>query len=300
MKEITKVKLPELVITKEKLLYHNNFLKRVYLPKLVKTESEFLTESLALEILIVPNLREIYGKFRPCSENLKEVYIPNLRSSYYEFNMSVNEETKVNLESLILAREVRNTYIRDYVSNNIKLELISRGYSRKLKRWSMNSNRFGENMINYYESSDHYEINELYNKNKLKVKTVVLTDGEVNKNTTIIDYSNGVELNGNKYAVDRVEKSVIECDKANFVILLKLVNLDVMSTKSTVSYFIIKEVDVYLRELNSINIKRVRRIVMNLLKNNLDGVKRVFDIDNVRDYECTSVNEYTYKLTKIK
>lgn len=160
--------------------------------------------------------------------------------------------------------------------------------------------KYGENMINYYESSDHYEINELYNKNKLKVKTVVLTDGEVNKNTTIIDYSNSVELNGNKYAVDRVEKSVIECDKANFVIILKLVNLDVMSTKSTVSYFIIKEVDVYLRELNSINIKRVRRIVMNLLKNNLDGVKRVFDIDNVRDYECTSVNEYTYKLTKIK
>lgn len=164
----------------------------------------------------------------------------------------------------------------------------------------MNSNRFGENMINYYESSDHYEINELYNKNKLKVKTVVLTDGEVNKNTTIIDYSNGVELNGNKYAVDRVEKSVIECNKSSFVIILKLVNLDVMSTKSTVSYFIIKEVDVYLRELNSINIKRVRRIVMNLLKNNLDGVKRVFDIDNVRDYECTGVNEYTYKLTKIK
>ena len=131
---LTKVKLPELVITKEKLLYHNNFLKRVYLPKLVKTESEFLTESLALEILIVPNLREIDGKFSPCSENLKEVYIPNLRSSYYEFNMSVNEETKVNLESLILAREVKNTYIRDYVSNNIKLELISRGYSRKLKR----------------------------------------------------------------------------------------------------------------------------------------------------------------------
>ena len=160
--------------------------------------------------------------------------------------------------------------------------------------------KYGENMINYYESSDHYEINELYNKNKLKVKTVVLTDGEVNKNTTIIDYSNGVELNGNKYAVDRVEKSVIECDKANFVIILKLVNLDVMSTKSTVSYFIIKEVDVYLRELNSINIKRVRRIVMNLLKNNLDGVKRVFDINNVRDYECTSGNEYTYKLTKIK
>ena len=131
---LTKVKLPELVITKEKLLYHNNFLKRVYLPKLVKTESEFLTESLALEILIAPNLREIVGKFRPCSENIKEVYIPNLRSSYYEFNMSVNEETKVNLESLILAREVKNTYIRDYVSNNIKLELISRGYSRKLKR----------------------------------------------------------------------------------------------------------------------------------------------------------------------
>ena len=90
----------------------------------------------------------------------------------------------------------------------------------------MNSNIFGENMINYYESSDHYEINELYNKNKLKVKTVVLTDGEVNKNTTIIDYSNGVELNGNKYAVDRVEKSVIECDKANFVIILKLVSRD--------------------------------------------------------------------------
>lgn len=160
--------------------------------------------------------------------------------------------------------------------------------------------KYGEKMINYYESSDHYEINELYNKNKLKVKTVVLTDGEVNKNTTIIDYSNGVELNGNKYAVDRVEKSVIECNKSSFVIILKLVNLDVMSTKSTVSYFIIKEVDVYLRELNSINIKRVRRIVMNLIKNNLDGVKRVFDINNVRDYECTSVNEYTYKLTKIK
>lgn len=160
--------------------------------------------------------------------------------------------------------------------------------------------KYGENMINYYESSDHYEINELYNKNKLKVKTVVLTDGEVNKNTTIIDYSNSVELDGNKYAVDRVEKSVIECNKSSFVIILKLVNLDVMSTKSTVSYFIIKEVDVYLRELNSINIKRVRRIVMNLLKNNLDGVKRVFDINNVRDYECTSVNEYTYKLTKIK
>ena len=104
------------------------------MPKLVKTESEFLTETPSLEILIVPNLREIDGKFRPCSENLKEVYMPSLRSSYYEFNMSVNEKTKVNLESLILAREVRNTYIRNYVSNNIELELISRGYSRKLKR----------------------------------------------------------------------------------------------------------------------------------------------------------------------
>ena len=164
----------------------------------------------------------------------------------------------------------------------------------------MNSNRFGESMINYYESKTNYEINESYNKNKLKVKTVVLTDGEVNKNTTIIDCSNSVELNGNKYAVDRVEKSVIECNKANFVIILKLVNLDVMSTKSTISYFIIKEVDVYLKEFNSINIKRARRIVISLLKSNLDGVKRVFDIDNVRDYECTSVNEYTYKLTKIK
>lgn len=131
---LTKVKLPELVIAKEKLLYHNSFLKRVYLPKLVKTESEFLTETPSLEILVTPNLREIDGKFRPCSENLKEVYIPNLSSSYYEFNMSVNEETKVNLESLILASKVRNTYIRDYVSNNIELELVSRGYSRKLKR----------------------------------------------------------------------------------------------------------------------------------------------------------------------
>ena len=131
---LTKVKLPELVIAKEKLLYHNSFLKRVYLPKLVKTESEFLTETPSLEILVTPNLREIDGKFRTCSENLKEAYIPNLKSSYYEFNMSVNEETKVNLESLILAREVRNTYIRDYVSNNIELELVSRGYSRKLKR----------------------------------------------------------------------------------------------------------------------------------------------------------------------
>lgn len=164
----------------------------------------------------------------------------------------------------------------------------------------MNSNRFGENMINYYESKNDYQIYSAYKKGKLKVKTIVMTDGEVTKIPSVIDYTENIELHGNKYAVDKIEKSIVKCDNSKFVIILKLVDLDVMSTKNTISYFIIKEVDVYLKELNSINIKRARRIVMSLLKSNLNGVKRVFDIRNIRDYEYASVNEYTYKLTKIK
>ena len=48
------------------------------------------------------------------------------------------------------------------------------------------------------------------------------------------------------------------------------------------------------------NINITLKIVRDLLKSNLNEIKRVFDITKVKDYDITSVNEYAYKLTKIK
>ena len=71
------------------------------------------------------------------SKRLVNAY-PKLTAIKYrikEIKQEVKENAKEIKENLNdKAREVKNTYIRDYVSNNIKLELISRGYSRKLKR----------------------------------------------------------------------------------------------------------------------------------------------------------------------
>ena len=82
--------------------------------------------------------------------------------------------------------------------------------------------------------------------------------------------------------------------------MLKLVNLDIVTTKDISSYYIIKEVDIYLKEFTKKNINITLKIVRDLLKSNLNEIKRVFDITKVKDYDITSVNEYTYKLTKIK
>ena len=82
--------------------------------------------------------------------------------------------------------------------------------------------------------------------------------------------------------------------------MLKLVNLDIVTTKDISTYFIIKEADIYLKEFTKKNINITLKIVRDLLKSNLNEIKRVFDITKVKDYDITSVNEYTYKLTKIK
>ena len=107
-------------------------------------------------------------------------------------------------------------------------------------------------------------------------------------------------LDKSVFKIDKVIRKNINPLTSNYIIMLKLVNLDIVTTKDISTYFIIKEADIYLKEFAKKNINITLKIVRDLLKSNLKEIKRVFDITKVKDYDITSVNEYTYKLTKIK
>ena len=165
---------------------------------------------------------------------------------------------------------------------------------------NVNKSKFGENMINHYEMKNVLQMFDAYNKNDLKIKTIILTDDAILEINNLIKEEKEIILDKNVFIIDKVIRKNINPLTSNYIIMLKLVNLDIVTTKDISSYFIIKEADIYLKEFTKKNINITLKIVRDLLKSNLNEIKRVFDINKVKDYDITSVNEYAYKLTKIK
>ena len=127
-----------------------------------------------------------------------------------------------------------------------------------------------------------------------------MTDDAILEMNNLIKEEKEIILDKSVFKIDKVIRKNINPLTSNYIIMLKLVNLDIVTTKDISSYYIIKEVDIYLKEFTKKNINITLKIVRDLLKSNLNEIKRVFDITKVKDYDITSVNEYTYKLTKIK
>lgn len=165
---------------------------------------------------------------------------------------------------------------------------------------NVNKSKFGENMIKYYEMKNVLQLFDAYNKNDLKIKTIILTDDAILEMNNLIKEEKEIILDKSVFKIDKVIRKNINPLTSNYIIMLKLVNLDIVTTKDISTYFIIKEADIYLKEFTKKNINITLKIVRDLLKSNLNEIKRVFDITKVKDYDITSVNEYTYKLTKIK
>lgn len=163
-----------------------------------------------------------------------------------------------------------------------------------------NKSKFGENMIKHYEMKNVLQMVDAYNKNDLKIKTIILTDDAILEMDNLIKEEKEIILDKSVFKIDKVIRKNINPLTSNYIIMLKLVNLDIVTTKDISTYFIIKEADIYLKEFTKKNINITLKIVRDLLKSNLNEIKRVFDITKVKDYDITSVNEYTYKLTKIK
>jgi hypothetical protein len=165
---------------------------------------------------------------------------------------------------------------------------------------NVNKSKFGEDMIKYYEMKNVLQMFDAYNKNDLKIKTIILTDDAILEMNNLIKEEKEIILDKSVFKIDKVIRKNINPLTSNYIIMLKLVNLDIVTTKDISTYFIIKEADIYLKEFTKKNINITLKIVRDLLKSNLNEIKRVFDITKVKDYDITSVNEYTYKLTKIK
>lgn len=165
---------------------------------------------------------------------------------------------------------------------------------------NVNKSKFGEDMIKYYEMKNVLQMFDAYNKNDLKIKTIILIDDAILEMNNLIKEEKEIILDKSVFKIDKVIRKNINPLTSNYIIMLKLVNLDIVTTKDISTYFIIKEADIYLKEFTKKNINITLKIVRDLLKSNLNEIKRVFDITKVKDYDITSVNEYTYKLTKIK
>lgn len=165
---------------------------------------------------------------------------------------------------------------------------------------NVNKSKFGENMIKHYEMKNVLQMFDAYNKNDLKIKTIILTDDAILEMNNLIKEEKEIILDKSVFKIDKVIRKNINPLTSNYIIMLKLVNLDIVTDKDISTYFIIKEADIYLKEFTKKNINITLKIVRDLLKSNLNEIKRVFDITKVKDYDITSVNEYTYKLTKIK
>ena len=115
---------------------------------------------------------------------------------------------------------------------------------------------------------------DAYNKDILKVKSIIISDGITRLlNSTNIE-SKTISVDNSKHIIDKLVKKEVSVSSASYVIILKLVNFDIVNEKGIKNYFIIREVDAYIKD----NKKEVRSIIMSLLKNEVDGIKRVYEL----------------------
>lgn len=134
--------------------------------------------------------------------------------------------------------------------------------------------RFGENMIYYHELDNKFIMYDAYNKDTLKVKSVIITDGVVSLINTSDIESKTITIDNSKHNIDKLVKKEVGVSSASYVIVLKLVNFDVLNSNEIKNYYIIREVNAYIKD----NRNEVRKIITSLLKNEVDGIKRVYEL----------------------
>ena len=113
---------------------------------------------------------------------------------------------------------------------------------------NVNKSKFGENMIKHYEMKNVLQMFDAYNKNDLKIKTIILTDDAILEMNNLIKEEKEIILDKSVFKIDKVIRKNINPLTSNYIIMLKLVNLDIVTTKDISSYYIIKEADIYLKE----------------------------------------------------
>ena len=137
---------------------------------------------------------------------------------------------------------------------------------------NVNKSKFGEDMIKYYEMKNVLQMFDAYNKNDLKIKTIILTDDAILEMNNLIKEEKEIILDKSVFKIDKVIRKNINPLTSNYIIMLKLVNLDIVTTKDISTYFIIKEADIYLKEFTKKNINITLKIVRDLLKSNLNEI----------------------------
>lgn len=135
-------------------------------------------------------------------------------------------------------------------------------------------NRFGENMIYYHDLDNKFIMYDAYNKDTPKVKSVVITDGVVSLINSSDIESKTITVDNSKHNIDKLVKKEVGVSSASYVIVLKLVNFDVLNSNEIKNYYIIREVNAYIKD----NRNEVRKIITSLLKNEVDGIKRVYEL----------------------
>lgn len=135
-------------------------------------------------------------------------------------------------------------------------------------------NRFGENMIYYHDLDNKFIMYDAYNKDTLKIKSVVITDGVVSLINSSDIESKTITVDNSKHNIDKLVKKEVGVSSASYVIVLKLVNFDVLNSNEIKNYYIIREVNAYIKD----NRNEVRKIITSLLKNEVDGIKRVYEL----------------------
>lgn len=129
-------------------------------------------------------------------------------------------------------------------------------------------------MIYYHELDNKFIMYDAYNKDTLKVKSVIITDGVVSLINTSDIESKTITIDNSKHNIDKLVKKEVGVSSSSYVIVLKLVNFDVLNTNEIKNCYIIREVNAYIKD----NRNEVRKIITSLLKNEVDGIKRVYEL----------------------
>lgn len=129
-------------------------------------------------------------------------------------------------------------------------------------------------MIYYHDLDNKFIMYDAYNKDTLKVKSIIITDGVVSLINTSDIESKTITIDNSKHNIDKLVKKEVGVSSASYVIVLKLVNFDVLNSNEIKNYYIIREVNAYIKD----NRNEVRKIITSLLKNEVDGIKRVYEL----------------------
>ena len=87
---------------------------------------------------------------------------------------------------------------------------------------NVNKSKFGENMIKHYEMKNVLQMFDAYNKNDLKIKTIILTDDAILEMNNLIKEEKEIILDKSVFKIDKVIRKNINPLTSNYIIMLKL------------------------------------------------------------------------------